>query len=112
MIPQPHSSIGMANVVHLTKCIFPMRLVPTHKNLLGRRYLVRMSTSRFKDTETLVGSSNFVAWKIRLEVILDNDDVLEYMEGKVPNSSENDLVAAKVKYKKGELKAKNFLLIL
>lgn len=65
-----------------------------------------MSTSYFKDSEKLGDSSNFVAWKIRLEVTLDENDVLEYVEGKVPVPPENAIATAKSKYKKGDLKAK------
>jgi len=42
-----------------------------------------MSSSFFKEHEKLGDSSNFVAWKIRLEIIADNNDVLEYIQGKV-----------------------------
>ena len=47
-----------------------------------------MSTSYFKDAEKLNDSSNFVAWKIKLEVMLDENDVLEYVRGNVPEPPE------------------------
>ena len=68
-----------------------------------------MTTSYFKEVEKLGDSFNFAAWKIRLEIISDDNDVLEYIQGKVPEPLENALVAAKNKYKKGELKAKKII---
>jgi len=69
-----------------------------------------MSTSFFKGDEKLSDSSNIVAWKIRLEVILYENDILEYVEGKVPEPPENAPVVAKSKYKKDEIKAKEILI--
>lgn len=54
-------------------------------------------------------SSNFAAWKAGLKIIADNNDVLEYIQGKVPEPPENAFVTAKNKYKKGELKAKQII---
>jgi len=59
-----------------------------------------MNTSFFNDSKKMGDSSNFVAWKIRLEVILDENDVLEYVEGKVREPPQNALVATKSKNKK------------
>ena len=42
-----------------------------------------MSTSYFKDNEKLGDSSNFVSWNIKLRAILDDNDVLEYVQGKL-----------------------------
>ena len=67
--------------------------------------MVKMSSSYIKDTEKLGDSSNFVTWKIKLEVILDDNDVLEYVEGKVPKPLKNAPIPTKSKYKKGEFKA-------
>lgn len=69
-----------------------------------------MSTSYFKDVEKLGDSSNFVAWKVKLEVKLDENDVLEYVEGKVPEPLENSPVSAKAKYKKCEIKSKKIII--
>lgn len=55
-------------------------------------------------------SSSFVAWKIKLEVILNDNDVLEYVKGKVPEPPSNAFAALKPKYKKGELKAKKIII--
>jgi len=40
---------------------------------------------------------------------LDDNDVLEYVQGKVLEPSTNDFVAIKSMYKKGDLKAKKIL---
>lgn len=41
-----------------------------------------MSTSYFKENEKLGDSSNFAAWKIRLEIIAKDNDAWEYIQGK------------------------------
>lgn len=68
-----------------------------------------MSTSYFKKNEKLGDSSNFATWKIRLQIIADDNDVWEYIQGKVLEPLENAPTAAKNKYKKGELKAKKII---
>jgi len=69
-----------------------------------------LSTSYFKDAEKLGDSSNFAAWNIRMEVTLDENDVLEYVEVKVFEPLENALATSKAKYKKGEIKAKKIII--
>lgn len=69
-----------------------------------------MYTSYFKDNEKLGDSSNFASWKIRLEVILDDNDVLEYEQGKVPEPPTNSPSAIKYRYKKGDLKATDIII--
>eukprot|EP00253_Pinus_taeda_P023604 PITA_23604 len=66
-------------------------------------------TSFFNSDEKLHNSSNFVAWKVRLEIIANNNDVLDYIQGKVPEPPENASVVAKNKYKKGELREKQII---
>ena len=63
-------------------------------------------SSFFKENQKLGDSSNFVAWKFRLEIIDDNNDVFEYIQGKVLEPLENAFDTAKNKYKKAELKEK------
>lgn len=69
-----------------------------------------MSTSYFKGNEKLSESSNFSTWEIRLEVILDDNDVLEYLQGKVPEPLSNASTDIKSKYKNGELKERNIFI--
>jgi len=66
-------------------------------------------SSLFKENETLGNSSNFTAWKVKLEIIADNKDVLDYIQGKVPKPPKNSSDVVKNKHKKGELKAKKII---
>lgn len=68
-----------------------------------------MSSSLFKENDKLGDSSNFSTWKIRLEIIIDNNDVLEYIQWKLYNPLENSSIFSKNKYKKGESKAKKII---
>ena len=54
-----------------------------------------MYTSFFKENEKLCVSSNFFAWKIRLEIMVDNNDALEYIQGNVPEPLEINSTAIK-----------------
>lgn len=65
--------------------------------------------SFFKENENLGDSSNFVAWKVRSETICDNNNVLDYIQGKVPEPSENSCVFVKNKHTKCELKEKQIM---
>jgi len=42
-----------------------------------------MSTSYFKDNAKLADASGFASWKTRINVNLDEYDVMEYMERKI-----------------------------
>lgn len=42
-----------------------------------------MSSSYFKNEEKLVDASNFFSCKAKLDIILEEHDVLEYVEGEV-----------------------------
>ena len=54
-------------------------------------------------------ASNFGAWKVKLEIIADNNDVLEYIQGRMPEPPENASASLKNRYKKGESKAKKII---
>jgi len=69
-----------------------------------------MSTYYFKENEKSCDSSKFFAWKIRLEIIVDDNYAWEYIQGKVYEPSENTSAASKNKYKKCELKVKKIIL--
>jgi len=69
-----------------------------------------MPTSYFKDNEKLGDSSNFVSWNIKLRVILDDNDVLEYVQGKLLEPPVNASTTIKPGYKKGDLKAKKLMI--
>lgn len=72
--------------------------------------MVKMSISYFKDNEKLANASGFVAWNTRINVTLDEYDVLAYVEGKILASPENAPQAVKSKYKKAEIKAKKIII--
>ena len=50
---------------------------------------VNISSSTSKKHEKLGDASNFVAWKFRLEIIAENNDVLEYVQWWIPEPPEN-----------------------
>jgi len=54
-------------------------------------------------------SSNFATWKVRLEIIVVNNDVLDYIQGKVPEPTESAFATVKNKHKKGVLKEKKII---
>ena len=68
-----------------------------------------MSSFTFKEHEKLGDASSFAAWKVRLEIIAENNDVLEYIQGRIPEPPENASASIKSRYKKGESKAKRII---
>ena len=52
------------------------------------------------------GSGNFRSWKLRLQMILDENDLLEHVTVDVPEPEEEE---QKTKHKKNEKKAKRIL---
>lgn len=69
-----------------------------------------MSCSTFKKQEKLGDASKFVEWKVRLEIIADNNDVLEYIQGRMLEPPENSSTSLKNRYKKSESKAKKLII--
>ena len=67
-------------------------------------------SSFFKQNEKLCDSSNFAAWKVKLEIIANNNNVLDYIQENVLEPLENYFVVVKNKHKKGELKAKQIII--
>ena len=68
-----------------------------------------MSSYTFKEHENFGDASNFTTWKVRLEIIADNNDVLDFIQGRVPEPPVNASAVVKNKHKKGELKAKQII---
>ena len=60
----------------------------------------------FKDDEKLTRKDEFHAWKMTLDLNLEDQDVMDYVQGKIQEPPSIGTVAAKSKYKKGEIKAK------
>ena len=68
-----------------------------------------MSSSTFEEHAKLGDTSNFVAQKVRLEIIADENNVFEYIQGKMLEPSKYAFVVIKKRYKKGESKVKQIL---
>ena len=66
-------------------------------------------TSFPKENEKLGDSSNFSTCKVRLEIIADKNDVLDYIQGTILEPLENASAAPNKKHKKGELKANKII---
>ena len=60
----------------------------------------------FKEEENLTGKDDFHAWKMILDLKLEDQDVMDYVQGKIQEPPSTANAAAKTKYKKGEIKAK------
>ena len=67
------------------------------------------STSYFKTEDKLNDKFDYYAWKMTLDVALEEHEVLDYVQGKVAEPPSNALAIVKTKYKKGEVKAKKIL---
>ena len=55
----------------------------------------------FKEDDKLTGKDDFHAWKIILDLKLEDQDVMDYVQGKIQEPPSTAIVAAKKKYKKG-----------
>ena len=62
-----------------------------------------------KESNKLVGSSNFNAWKKRTDLNLIEDEVMDYIEGSTIQPSKED-TSAHAKYMKGEIRAQRILI--
>ena len=60
----------------------------------------------FKANDKLTGKDDFHAWKMQLDLNLEDQDVMDYVQGKIQEPPSTATTAAKTKYKKGEIKAK------
>ena len=60
----------------------------------------------FKADDKLTGKANFHAWKMSLDLMLEDQDVMDYVQGKIQKPPSSTPTATKSKYKKGEIKAK------
>jgi len=68
------------------------------------------STSYFKTEDKLNDKFDYHAWKMTLDLTLEEHEVLDYVQGKVVEPPSNASAAAKTKYRKGEVKAKKILI--
>ena len=67
------------------------------------------SSSYFKSYDKLNDKSDYHAWKMSLDLTLEEQDVMDYVQGKITESPSNAPAAAKTKYKKGEVKSKKII---
>ena len=60
----------------------------------------------FKDDDKLTGKEDFHAWKMTLDLMLEDQDAMDDVQGKIQEPPSSAPAATKSKYKKGEIKAK------
>ena len=60
----------------------------------------------FKEDDKLIGKDDFHAWKMTLDLTLEDQDVMVYVQGKIQEPPSTATVVAKTKDKKGEIKEK------
>ena len=60
----------------------------------------------FKADDKLTWKDDFHAWKMTLDLNLEDQDAMDYVQGKIQEPPSTATVVAKTKYKKGEIKAK------
>lgn len=66
-------------------------------------------TSFCKESNKLAGSSNFLAWKKRIDFVLVENEFIEYVKGSIPKPSQGKAQALS-KYMKGERRAQIILI--
>ena len=67
------------------------------------------STSYFKSDDKLHDKSNYHAWKMSLDSTLEEQDVMDYVQGKISEPPSNASAIANTKYKEGEVNAKKII---
>ena len=60
----------------------------------------------FKADDKLTDKSDYHAWKMSLDLVLEDQDVMDYVQGKIQEPPSNAAAATKSNYRKGEIKAK------
>ena len=68
------------------------------------------TTSYFKSEDKLKDNSDYHAWKMSLDLTLEEHDVMDYVQGKIAEPPSNASTVTKTKYKKGEVKAKKIIM--
>lgn len=67
------------------------------------------STSYFKFDDKLRDKFDYHAYNMSLDLTLEEQDVMDYVQGKITEPPSNALATTKTKYKKGEVKAKKII---
>ena len=60
----------------------------------------------FKANDKFNQKDDFHAWKMTFDLNLEDQDVMDYVQGKIQEPPSTTTVVAKTKYKKGDVKAK------
>lgn len=63
----------------------------------------------YKESNKLVGSSNFLSWKKRTDLIIIENEVIRYVKGPILKPPQEEAQALS-KYMKGEIRAQRILL--
>ena len=61
-----------------------------------------MSFNGLRLEYALEGSSNYIAWKDRMEAVLDDNGLKEFIDAKIPKLASNDVAALDAWQKKTE----------
>ena len=67
------------------------------------------SSSHFPTEDKFCEKSDYDGWKMSLDLTLEEQEVLDYVKGKIPEPPSNALAATKNKYTKGEVKVKKII---
>ena len=62
----------------------------------------------FTSDDKLTGKSDYHAWKMSFNLALEDQDVMEYVQGKIQEPPSNAPIATKTKYRKGEKKRDDY----
>ena len=60
----------------------------------------------FKANDKLTDKFDYHVWKMSLDLALEDQDVMDYVQGKIQEPPSNAPATTKTKYRKGEIKAK------
>jgi len=67
------------------------------------------TTSYFKSEDKLKDKSDYHAWKMSLDLTLEENDAMDYVKGRAVEPPSNAFATAQRKYKKGEVKSKKII---
>ena len=72
--------------------------------------MVSSTYKGFKANDKLTDKSDYYAWKMFLDLALEDQDVMDYVQGQIQEPPSNVPTATKTKYRKGEIKAKMIIM--
>ena len=64
--------------------------------------------SFYKESNKLIAESNYLAWKKRIDLILTEQELMEYVTGEITKPSK-DKTQELARYKKGEVRAQRII---